>query len=51
MYQVGWLRMASALNAVRHQGSDMVGGGGRSRIFPLRAKRFGSISVFVVGDV
>ena len=50
-YLADWLRLASALNAGRPQGSDMVGGGGGSRTFPLRAKRFGSSSMSVDGDV
>src|SRR3989338_92651 len=50
-YVADWLRMAPALSAGRPQDNDMVGGAGGSRIFLLRAKRFGSSSGFVDGDV
>jgi hypothetical protein len=50
-YLADWLRMAPALSAGRPQDNDMVGGAGGSRIFLLRAKRFGSSSGFVDGDV
>lgn len=50
-YLADWLRMASALSAGRLHGNDMVGGTGGSRTFPLKAKRFGSSSGFVDGDV
>ena len=50
-YLADWLRLASALSAGRPKDSDMVGGAGGSMIFLLRAKRFGSNSGFVDGDV
>jgi hypothetical protein len=50
-YLASRLRMASALSARLPQDNDMVGGAGGSRTFPLRAKRFGSSSGFLDGNV